>query len=215
MAKSTAHLSGPMISDPVKLGLVLSGRGSNAHAIIEHIQAGRLSGAMVACVLSNRADAPGLTMAQGFGIPTFVVDHYPKRADRDAAMLTCLQQAQVDWVILAGYDRIIGDPLLSAYAGRVLNIHPSLLPAFGGPGMVGLAVHQAVIAAGEHTSGCTVHQVTAAVDEGQILGQAVVDVYPSDTAEILAARVLEKEHQLYAAVIQQVVVGKDLSLITL
>ena len=118
-----------------------------------------------------------------------------------------LQAANINWVILAGYDRILGLPILSAFPDRILNMHPSLLPKFGGKGMVGLAVHRAVLAAAEPESGCTVHGVIAQVDAGPILGQSRVAVLTDDSPESLAARVLAAEHALYAQVIRQHVLG--------
>jgi phosphoribosylglycinamide formyltransferase 1 len=189
----------------VKLAVVLSGRGSNFKAILANIQAGQLPGVALACVISNHAQAEGLAIAQAANIPCISLEEHTTRASRDIAMLATLQQHQADWVILAGYDRIIGEPVLTAYAGRILNIHPSLLPKFGGKGMVGQAVHTAVLAAQETRTGCTVHTVTADVDAGQILGQATVPVLPhQDTPEALAARVLAQEHALYSQVIKQV-----------
>lgn len=187
-----------------RLGVLLSGRGSNFAAIQRAIEEGRLQGAEIAVVVSNRPDAQGLEVAREKALTVVALTEAQaaKRVVRDEVITEALQAHQVDWVILAGYDRIIGQPLLSCYEGRVLNMHPSLLPAYGGKNMVGLNVHRAVLEAGERESGCTVHLVTDVVDGGAILGQARVPVLPSDTPETLAARVLEQEHQLYATVIQ-------------
>ena len=188
----------------VTLGLVLSGRGSNFTAILAQIRQGLIPGVHIGCVVSNHADAAGLQAARLAGLPALVLPPLKSRAERDNFLLYQLRQFGVSWVALAGYDRIVGEPLLSAYAGRILNIHPSLLPNYGGKGMVGMAVHQAVLAAGETESGCTVHHVTADIDAGAILGQARVPVEPGDTPDTLAARVLAQEHVLYSQVIRDV-----------
>lgn len=189
----------------MKLGVLLSGRGSNFAAIQAAIEAGDLPQAQIALVISNRANAPGVTLAQAKGLPTatFTQSDFGSRLEMDAAMAQALQSHGIELVILAGYDRIIGAPLLNAYPGRILNIHPSLLPAYGGKGMVGLNVHAAVIAARETESGCSVHVVTDTVDGGPVLGQVRVPVHPDDTPESLAKRVLAAEHKLYPQVIRQ------------
>lgn len=178
-----------------RLGILLSGRGSNFEAIAAAIASGALPNAQMAVVLSNKPEAKGLETAQHKNIPTAVVAN-------DADILETLRAHRVDLVILAGYNRILSAELVNAYDKRMLNIHPSLLPAYGGKNMVGLRVHQAVIAAGEKTSGCTVHLVTTDVDAGPILGQAPVTVDPADTPETLAQKVLKEEHALYPRVIK-------------
>ncbi len=194
-------------SSPVRLGVLLSGRGSNFQAIWSAITDGQIAGAEVALVASNRADAPGLTTATDYGLRTaaFPRADYPNRDAADVAMCQALQAAGVDLVILAGYDRIVSAAFLAAFAHRVLNIHPSLLPAYGGPGMVGHRVHEAVIAAGELESGCTVHTVIEAVDAGPILGQHRITIAPNDTPDTLAQKVLAEEHRLYPIVIAEIV----------
>jgi phosphoribosylglycinamide formyltransferase-1 len=190
-----------------KLGVLLSGRGSNFQAIWAAQQRGDLPGAELACVVSNRKAAGGLDFARAQGIPAYFLGPkaYGSLEAYDAAILEHLQAHGVDWLVLAGYTKIISPVLLSAYPGRILNIHPSLLPQFGGVGMMGEAVHAAVLAAGETETGATVHLVTEEVDGGPILGQIRVPVLPTDTVETLAARVLEQEHQLYPQVIRNVV----------
>jgi phosphoribosylglycinamide formyltransferase 1 len=186
------------------LGVVLSGRGSNFTAILAQIRQGLIHGVHIGCVISNHVNAAGLAAARRAGLPALSLPAFKRRADRDTYLLYLLRRYNVTWVTLAGYDRIVGDPLLTAYAGRILNIHPSLLPQYGGKGMVGMAVHQAVLAAGEAETGCTVHQVTAEVDGGAILGQTRVPVESGDTPDTLAARVLAQEHVLYSQVIRDV-----------
>jgi phosphoribosylglycinamide formyltransferase-1 len=187
-----------------RLGILLSGRGSNFAAIQEAIEQGRLPYAEIAVVISNHIDAPGLTLAQSKGLTTVALEKskFANRAAFDSAVAETLKAHQVQLVVLAGYDRILSQPVLEAYPQRILNIHPSLLPAYGGKGMVGTKVHQAVIEGQENTSGCTVHIVTDVVDGGAILGQRSIPVLESDTPELLAARVLEQEHQLYPQVIK-------------
>jgi formyltetrahydrofolate-dependent phosphoribosylglycinamide formyltransferase len=186
-----------------RLGILLSGRGSNFAAIQEAIAQGQLPHAEIAVVISNHEDAPGLTLAQSKGLNTVALDKadFEGRAAFDTAIAEALKAHQVDLVVLAGYDRILSQPVLDAYPHRILNIHPSLLPAYGGKGMVGSKVHQAVIDGREATSGCTVHVVTDVVDGGAILGQSSVPVLDTDTPETLAARVLAQEHQLYPRMI--------------
>ncbi len=156
-------------------------------------------------VLSNDADAGGLKKARARGIPTAAVDHRPFGEDRaafEAELLKPLQQAQPDIVCLAGFMRVLTGEFVSHFQGRMLNIHPSLLPKYKG-----LHTHARAIEAGDTEHGCTVHEVTAALDDGPILGQARVDVRPGDTPEDLAARVLTWEHKLYPAVLRRFSMG--------
>jgi phosphoribosylglycinamide formyltransferase 1 len=188
----------------VRLGILISGRGSNMAALYEAIQAKRLTGVEITVVISNHSNAQGLEWAKEKGLNSVAIDKASakNRRLRDESILTILKEYAVDLILLAGYDRIISSTLLEAFPGKILNIHPSLLPLYGGPGMIGKAVHEAVIAAGETESGCTVHLVTDVVDGGTILGQQRVPVLPNDTAESLAERVLNAEHQLYANAVQ-------------
>jgi len=192
------------VSRKVRLGVLISGRGSNLIALHKAIQHGKLTNAEISVVVSNRMDAKGLKWASDQGLNTVGLSEESARKPslRDHAILERLLHYKVDFVLLAGYDRIISSTLLDAFPGRMLNIHPSLLPAFGGPGMLGRAVHEAVLAAGEQESGCTVHLVTDIVDGGAILGQTRVSVLANDTADTLAERVLNAEHQLYAEAVQ-------------
>jgi phosphoribosylglycinamide formyltransferase-1 len=193
-----------MSGQPCPGGVLLSGRGSNFEAILKAIQTGALPNAEIKVVISNRKDAQGLATAKRNGITAIAINRgaYASRKDFDTAICSALLSHGVKLVVLAGYDRILGEPLLETFENRILNIHPSLLPAYGGKGMVGFKVHQAVLDAAERESGCTVHLVTRDVDGGPILGKSVVPVFPDDTVESLAARVLEQEHQLYARVIR-------------
>ncbi len=183
--------------------ILISGSGSNMAAIVRAAAQGRWAerlSAQVAAVLSNRADAQGLVFAQDHGIATAVLDHkaYASREDFDAALMAEIDRHAPDLVVLAGFMRILTPGFVAHYAGRLLNIHPSLLPAFPG-----LNTHQRAIDAGCRFAGATVHQVTAELDHGGILAQAVVPVLASDTADTLAARVLTQEHLIYPQAVAQ------------
>ncbi len=176
-----------------RTGILISGRGSNMEALIRAAQAPDYP-AEIALVLSNRPDAPGLAVAAG--VPVAAIDHRPFGRDRAAheqAMAAALDRAGVEIVCLAGYMRVLTPWLVQRYAGRMLNIHPSLLPAFPG-----LHTHERALAAGAKLHGCTVHLVSEGVDEGPILAQAAVPVLPTDSVDSLAARVLAQEHATYA-----------------
>lgn len=177
--------------------ILISGGGSNMAAIVraaEREQWGRRYGAQVAAVISNRADARGLVIAREHGIATEVVDHkpFPSREAFDEALAAAIDRHAPALVVLAGFMRILTPGFVARYQGRMLNIHPSLLPAFPG-----LHTHQRAIAEGCRFAGATVHQVTAELDHGPILEQAVVPILPGDTADALAARVLTQEHVIY------------------
>jgi len=177
-----------------RVGVLISGRGSNMSALIEAAKDPAYP-AEIVVVLSNNPDAPGLEIARGFGVEALAIDHRPfgkDRAAHEAAMDAALRERGVEWVALAGYMRVLTPYFVRAWSGRMLNIHPSLLPAFPG-----LDTHRRALAAVASEHGCTVHLVTEGVDEGPVLGQARVPVLPGDTEETLAARVLAEEHQLY------------------
>lgn len=186
-----------------RLGVLISGRGSNLQAIIDAIGAGRLS-ASIAIVVSNRADAGGLLRAAEAGVETLVINprDFPDRTSYDAALAAALNERRVDLVCLAGYMRLVGEALLDVFPSRVLNIHPSLLPSFPGLDAQGQALRHGV-----KVSGATVHVVTAGLDDGPIVMQAAVPVLDDDTYESLAARILVEEHRIYPAAIQRVLVG--------
>ena len=177
--------------------ILISGGGSNMGAVVKTAQQenwAQRHGARVAAVLSNKADAQGLVLARAQGIATEVLDHKPfeNREAFDAALAAAIDRYEPALVVLAGFMRILSSGFVAHYAGRLVNIHPSLLPAF-----TGLHTHQRAIDAGCRFAGCTVHQVTAELDLGPIVDQAVVPVLPGDTAETLAARVLTQEHVIY------------------
>ncbi len=183
--------------------ILISGGGSNMAAIVRTAQQQQWDkrlGARVAAVVSNKADAAGLAFAQAQGIATEVLDHKPfaTREAFDTALAERIDRYEPALVVLAGFMRILTPGFVAHYAGRLINIHPSLLPAF-----TGLHTHQRAIDAGCRFAGCTVHQVTAELDVGPILDQAVVPVLPGDTAATLAARVLTQEHVLYPRAVAQ------------
>ena len=186
-----------------RLGILISGRGSNLQAIIDAIEAGRLR-ASIAIVISNIADAPGLDRARAAGLDTLVIAHAGSRtrADYDRRLVEALQQHRVDLVCLAGFMRLLSATFVDAFPNRILNIHPSLLPAF--PGLN--AQHQA-FQHGVTVAGATVHFVNTELDAGPIVLQAAVPVLADDTADSLAARILETEHRIYPEAIQRVLDG--------
>ena len=186
-----------------RVALMISGGGSNMLALVRAMQGD--FPARPVLVLANDPLAGGLAKAEALGIPTACVDHRPYRGDRagfEAALLHPLLQAAPDIVCLAGFMRILTPEFTRLFAGRMLNIHPSLLPKYPG-----LHTHQRALDAGDTQAGCAVHEVTAVLDAGPILGQAMVPVFPDDTADTLAARVLVQEHRLYPAVLRRFVVG--------
>jgi phosphoribosylglycinamide formyltransferase 1 len=193
----------------VRLGFLASGRGSNMQAIFEACKNGKIKAEPVV-VISNNASAGALEIARRESIPAFHLSNHthPDQDLLDQAITETLQQNHIDLVILAGYMKKIGPVLLGAYKNRIINIHPSLLPKFGGQGMYGIHVHAAVLAAGEKTTGATVHLVEGEYDSGRILKQREIEVLPDDTPESLAARVLESEHALYVDVLKEIIEGK-------
>ena len=174
--------------------IVISGRGSNMEAIFKAGLPIR-----VACVISNEPDAKGLATAKAHGVSTAVVTHrnFPDRAAFDVALSAAIDGHKPDLIVLAGFMRILTDGFVARYRGRIMNIHPSLLPAFPG-----LHTHRHALAAGVRLHGCTVHFVTAALDGGPIILQAAVPVLPGDTEDTLSARVLRQEHRIYPQAIR-------------
>jgi len=194
----------------LRLGFLASHGGSNMQAIIDACKAHRLDA--VPCVaISNNSEATALVRARGEGIPGYHVSGvtHPGEAE-DAEILRILRAHGVDTVILAGYMKKLGTRTLRAYQGRILNIHPALLPRHGGAGMYGKRVHAAVLAAGETVTGVTIHFVDEQYDHGPILAQVEVPVLPGDTAESLAERVLAQEHRLYPETLQKISDGRIL-----
>jgi formyltetrahydrofolate-dependent phosphoribosylglycinamide formyltransferase len=189
-----------------RVAVLISGRGSNMAALVAAARAADYP-ADIALVVSNRADAAGLAIAAEAGIATAVIAHRPFRHDRaahEAAIDDALRAARIDLVALGGYMRLLSPFLVGRWAGRMINVHPSLLPAFPG-----LHTHARALAAGVKLHGCTVHLVTETMDEGPILAQAAVPVLPGDTEETLAARVLAAEHRIYPAALAALAAGRD------
>lgn len=188
------------------LGILASGRGSNCAAILRAQKEGRLRG-RVALVLSDRPEAPVLEVARTFGVPGRYLDPGRKgarlTAEAEDAYVAALREAGVEWIALAGFMRIVGQRLLGAYSGHILNIHPSLLPAFPG-----LAAQRQALDYGVKIAGCTVHFVNEGVDTGPIILQSAVPVLDTDTVEALEARILEREHALYVDALNLVFSGR-------
>ncbi len=186
-----------------KVAILLSGGGSNMVALLDSMTGDHPARACL--VMSNDAEAGGLKKAAARGITTAAVDHRPFKGDRatfEAELIKPLMAAEPDIVCLAGFMRVLTADFVTQFQGRMLNIHPSLLPKYKG-----LHTHARALEAGDAHHGCTVHEVTAALDDGPILGQATVDVLPEDTPDLLASRVLKKEHLLYPAVLRRFAQG--------
>ncbi len=188
----------------MKVGVLISGRGSNLRSLVAATKEPGFPAAIV-IVVSNKPDAPGLDVARAAGIPTAVVNHkdYPTREAFDAELDAVLCRAGVELICSAGFMRILSEGFVEAWRDRQLNIHPSLLPAFKG-----LHVHERVLETGCRITGCTVHFVRPAMDEGPIVAQVAVPVVPGDTPETLADRVLEAEHKLYPLALRLVAEGR-------
>ncbi len=191
-----------------RVAILISGGGSNMVALADSMTGDHP--ARPCLVLSNIPDAGGLEKARAMGIPTAIVNHksYEGRATFEAALNTVLAAARPDIICLAGFMRVLTADFTQRWAGKILNIHPSLLPKYKG-----LNTHARALAAGDKAAGCSVHEVTAELDGGPILGQAIVPITPDDTPETLAARILPLEHQLYPAVLRRFAGGDTLPLI--
>ena len=187
-----------------RLGILLSGRGSNFLAIADSIHQGRIANAKIAVVISNRRDAPGVEAARNAGLPTQIIE--PKgrsRTEHDAEIIAVLRANEVDLVCLAGYMRLLSAEFVRAFPQRILNIHPSLLPAFPG-----LDAQRQALEYGATVSGCTVHFVDEELDHGVIILQKTVPVLPEDDERSLSARILEQEHIAYTEAIVRVLSGE-------
>ncbi|MGI8999803.1 MAG: phosphoribosylglycinamide formyltransferase [Candidatus Limnocylindria bacterium] len=175
----------------MRLGVLVSGRGSNLEAVLG-------AGIGVEVVISNRPAVRALKVAAEHGVPVRILRRasFADADARDAAIGEALTRAGVDLALLAGYDQVLRSSYFMTFAGRTINVHPSLLPAHGGAGMIGLAVHRSVLDAGDHATGVTIHEVTPDIDAGTIVAQSRVPVLPGDDPETLAARVLIEEHRM-------------------
>lgn len=191
------------------IGVLASHGGSNLQAILDAIHDGRLS-AKIGLVISNNPGAYALERAKNAGVPTLVINGktHPDDLERDNAIADAFTASGVQWLVLAGYMKKLGRHTLERFRDRVLNIHPALLPKFGGQGMYGLNVHKAVVASNELESGPTVHLVDEVYDHGQIVAQMKVPVLPTDTPEELAARVLAAEHIILPDTLRRIATGE-------
>ncbi len=192
------------MAEKLPIAVLISGGGTNLQALIDAIAANRLD-AKIEVVLSNRADAFGLVRAKNHGLPTEILDHkaFPSRAAYDQALVDLLRARGVQLVALAGFMRLLSPVFVSAFSNRIMNIHPALLPSFPG-----LHVQKKALEHGVRFSGCTVHFVNEECDEGPIIIQAVVPVFPDDTEEELAERILQQEHRIYPRAIQLYAEGR-------
>jgi phosphoribosylglycinamide formyltransferase-1 len=192
-----------MISRPLRLGFLASANGSSARAIVAAIQAGELA-AEARLMVSNRRDAPALEFARAAGIPALHIPTKPDPEASDERLTAELVAHGVDLVILSGYLRRLGPRVLSRFAGRVLNIHPGPLPQFGGEGMYGRRVHEAVLTSGVRESGVVIHVVDGNYDEGPVLARRSVEVLPGDTVEDLQSRVTSQEPQFFVETLKAI-----------
>jgi phosphoribosylglycinamide formyltransferase-1 len=187
-----------------RIGVLLSGRGSNFEALAESVAAGRIPNAEIAIVISNREGAPGIDKARARGIPAQIIPSKGlEREPYDRLVIAALEEKKVDLVCLAGYMRLLSPAFVAAYRGRILNIHPSLLPAFPG-----LESQRQAIEHGAKFSGCTVHFVDENLDAGPIILQAAVPIRDDDTPETLSGRVLKEEHRIYSEAVRIVLEGR-------
>lgn len=189
----------------INISVLVSGRGTNFQSILDAVAAGVIQGVTIACVISDKKDAKALDRARDNGIEAVFVDpaSFPSREDFDKELIRLLQAHQTDLVLLAGYLRLITDDLVMAYAGRIMNIHPALLPSFKG-----LHAQKQALDYGVKVSGCTVHFVEPALDAGPIILQRTVPVFPDDTEETLADRILAEEHKAYPEAVRLFAEGK-------
>lgn len=192
-----------------RVAVFVSGSGSNLQALMDATRAGLLS-ARIVLVVSNRRDAYGLERAANAGIARFVfkTKKYDSPEKAGEVLLAKLREHEVDYIALAGYLRLLPAAVVREYSRRIVNIHPALLPKYGGKGMYGHHVHEAVIASGDKESGVSVHLVDEIYDHGQVLEQVKVPVMPDDSPDDLAARVLKQEHKIYARVLDKLIKGK-------
>jgi phosphoribosylglycinamide formyltransferase 1 len=197
------------VPSDLRIGVLVSGTGTTLQALIDACLSGVIPGT-IAVVVSNTPNALALERARKAGIPAVTLDHRlsPSPAAFEERLRDILERAGVELVCLAGFLRILSPVFVRAFAGRIMNIHPALLPAFGGKGMYGERVHEAVLASGARLSGCTVHFVTEVPDGGPIIAQTAVPVLDDDTPASLAARVRCEEHRLYPAAVRQFALGR-------
>jgi phosphoribosylglycinamide formyltransferase-1 len=192
----------------LRIAVLASGSGTDLQSILDACESGQIEG-KVSLVISNNHDAYALERGKKYGAEALVIDHRGKsREEHEREISAELDKFDVGLVVLSGYMRMFTQYFINKYKNKIINIHPALLPKYGGKGMYGLNVHRAVLEAGDKESGCTVHIATEVVDGGPIVGQMRVKVLPDDTPEILQARVLEKEHILLPLVVQWFAEGR-------
>jgi phosphoribosylglycinamide formyltransferase-1 len=194
------------LSERFRVAILVSGSGTNMEALIQAAEKGALPRAQIVLVICNKPDADAIRKARFYGVEVAVIDSRTYGKDDDAfqaAVLKQLTDYRIDIICLAGYMKKVGKTIVERYVGSILNIHPALLPKYGGTGMYGAHVHDAVLQAGEKESGCSVHLVDDEFDHGRVLAQVRVPVQPGDTPEKLAERILEQEHKLYPVVLAQ------------
>jgi phosphoribosylglycinamide formyltransferase-1 len=191
----------PVKVEEMKIGILISGRGSNMVALVDAVKSGEIPDSEVAVVISDKPNAAGLEKAKDRGVETVVIERNKRpREEHDADIIAELKNRDVELVCLAGYMRLLSPSFVRAFPDRIVNIHPSLLPAYPG-----LDVHERVLAAGEKVSGCTVHFVNEDLDAGPIILQREVEVIEGDTVETLSARILEQEHKVYVDAVKKLI----------
>lgn len=194
-----------MTNTPIAIGVLVSGNGTNFQAIVDALEAGRITNGRIACLISNKADAYALERAQKHNIPALVLDHkgYPDRAAYDQALVALLKEHGVQLVVLAGFMRLLSPIMVEAFPHAIMNIHPALLPAFPG-----LDAQQQALEYGVRYTGCTVHLVDTGTDTGPIILQAVVPILADDTAETLSERIHGEEHRIYPEAVRLFCAGR-------
>lgn len=198
------------MNERLKIAVFASGRGSNLQAIIDAIESGKLLNSKVVCVISNKKDAGALEIAKSNSISAYYIasENYSSREDFDSAIIDVLNFHSVNLILLAGYLKLLSPIIVQKYRNRILNIHPALLPKFGGKGMYGLNVHRAVIESGEKISGATVHLVDEEYDHGPIIIQESVELDPDETPESLQKKIQKIEHKIYPEAVKLFAEGK-------
>ena len=191
--------------------MLLSGNGTNLQALIDAVNSGVLPEVKIVQVISNRKEAYGLKRGKDASIPTYFLEKTNNNSlkGQDENLFRILELEKPDLIVLAGYLKRVAEPVISAYKKRIINIHPSLLPKYGGPGFYGLKVHQAVLNSGDKETGATVHYVDQGMDTGRIILQEKVSVDPNDTAEEISKKVLEIEHRILVEAVKKIVDNRD------
>ncbi len=194
-----------MADKPISIGVLVSGNGSNFQAIVDALEAGRITNGRITCLISNKADAFALERARRHNIPAIVLDHkgYPDRTAYDHALVALLKEHDVQLVVLAGFMRLLSPVMVEAFPHAIMNIHPALLPAFPG-----LDAQQQALEYGVHYTGCTVHFVDTGTDTGPIIQQAVVPILADDTVETLSQRIHGEEHRIYPEAVRLFCAGR-------